>query len=205
MDPESALRGTPDRFRYAPFRPSFTRRFDRSLAVGRTAKDNQDYGSEEILATCHFRIYRSIGGDHPDVGRRRFASRVATYLILRAIGQLTPCTNPGNWDPVTMTNVPGRGAQLWCEELQEADLENWISEGLSGGAYNKVIRWAFEKQGSYGGQPPAVDVYIDDGRAGEYPFQQVHWANQSMWNRNAPDGAARPPERRRRARRTTST
>lgn len=87
-----------------------------------------------------------------------------------------------------MTNVPGRGAQLWCEELQEADLENWVSEGLSGGAYNKVIRWAFEKQGSYGGQPPAVDVYIDDGRAGEYPFQQVHWANQSMWNRNAADG-----------------
>lgn len=190
MDPESALRGTADRFRYAPFRPSSpsnARRFDRPWLWG-GVEDDQDYGSEQILATCHFRIYRSIGGDHPDVGRRRFASRVATYLILRAIGQLTPGTNPGNWDPITMTNVPGRGAQLWCEELQEADQENWISEGLSGGAYNKVIRWAFEKQGSYGGQPAAADVYIDDGRAGEYPFQQVHWANQSMWNRHAPDG-----------------
>jgi zinc metalloprotease ZmpB len=187
MDPESALRGTVDRFRYAPFRPSLVRRFDRTWLWG-GPEDDQNYNSEQILATCHFRIYRSIGGDHPDVGRRRFASRVATYLILRAIGQLTPGTNPDNRDPATMTDVPGRGAQLWCEELQEADRENWISEGLSGGAYNKVIRWAFEKQGSYGGQPPAVDVYIDDGRAGEYPFRQVHWANQSMWNRNAPDG-----------------
>jgi zinc metalloprotease ZmpB len=174
MDPESALRGTADRFRYAPFRPALVRRFDRTWVWG-GPEDDGGYGSEQILATCHFRIYRSIGGDHPDIGRRRFASRVGTYLILRAIGQLTPGTNPGD-------------AQLWCEELQEADLENWISEGLSGGAYNKVIRWAFEKQGSYGGQPPAVDVYIDDGRGGEYPFQQVHWANQSMWNRQANDG-----------------
>ena len=187
MDPDSALRGTVDRFRYAPFRPSLVRRFDRTWLWG-GPEDDQGYGSEEILATCHFNIYRSIGGDHPDLGRRRFASRVATYLILRAIGQLTSGTNPSNRDPVAMIDVPGRGAQLWCEELQGEDLENWVSEGLSGGAYNKVIRWAFEKQGSYGGQPPAVDVYIDDGRAGEYQFQQVHWANQSMWNRNAPDG-----------------
>jgi zinc metalloprotease ZmpB len=33
-----------------------------------------------------------------------------------------------------------------------------------------------------------VDVYIDDGRAGEYQFQEVHWHNTSMWNRNAADG-----------------
>ena len=187
MDPESGLRGTASRFDYAPFHPTITRRFDRTWLWG-SANDNQGYGSEEILATCHFRMYRAIGGDHPDVGRRRFASRVATYLILRATGQLTPGTNPSNWNPVSLTNVAGRGAQLWCEQLQEADLENWTSEGLSGGAYNKVIRWAFEEQGSYGGAPPAVDVYIDDGRAGEYQFQQVHWANQSMWNRNAADG-----------------
>jgi hypothetical protein len=175
MDPESALRGTDKRFQYAPFRPGTPRRFDRTWQWG-GPEDDKGYGSEQILATCHFRIYRSIGGDHEhDLGRRLFASRAATYLILRAIGQLTPVTSPGT-------------ADLWCEQLQKADLENWLSEGLSGGAYNKVIRWAFEKQGSYGGTPPAVDVYIDDGRAGEYDFQPVHWANQSMWNRNAPDG-----------------
>ncbi len=223
MDPESKLRelGLTERFRYAPFRP-FTvvpapgvpieRRFDRGVgawawggpvvfdAMGNfLSGDDGGYGSEEILATCHFRIYRSIGGDHADLGRRRFASRVMTYLILRTIGNLTAGTNPSNWDPVAMATVPGRGAQLWCEEMQDTDLENWASEGLSGGAYNKVIRWAFEKQGSYqpsraptpvitAGAPPAVDVYIDDGRGGEYQFQTVHWQNMSMWNRNASDG-----------------
>jgi hypothetical protein len=190
MDPESGLRALPERFRYAPFRPFTTeRRFDRpvtSWAWNGGANDDGGYGSEQILATCHFRMYQSIGGDHSNLGRRQFASRAATYLILRTISNLTPGTNPN--DP-----------ELWCEEMQAADLENWTSEGVFGGAYNKVVRWAFEKQGSYQpagaptpvttvGAPPQVDVYIDDGRAGEYQFQAVHWHNTSMWNRNSADG-----------------
>lgn len=208
MDPESALRTVAERFRYAPFRPIpvvsgvvMERRFDRDVATwawGSTvvsgpapnfpliSGDDGNYGSEQILATCHFRIYRSLGGDSPDVNRRLFASRMATYLILRTIGNLTAGTNPND-------------AELWCEEMQDTDLENWTSEGLSGGAYNKVIRWSFEKQGSYqpagavppfnaAGAPPAVDVYIDDGRAGEYQFIYAHWQNQSIWNRNTADG-----------------
>ena len=198
MDPESQLRalGLPERFRYAPFRPFTTeRRFDRDVAAGwawggsqdpGTGQGSEGYQSEQILATCHFRIYRSIGGDHDSLGRRKFASRVVTYLILRTISNLTPVTNPSN-------------AEQWCEEMQDTDLEDWTSEGLAGGAYNKVIRWAFEKQGSYqpagaptpvttAGAPPAVDVYINDGRNGEYQFQAAHWQNMSMWNRNSPDG-----------------
>lgn len=194
-DPESALRALPERFRYAPFRPFTTeRRFDRDIAGGWAWGGSQDpgsgsgsagYRSEQILATCHFRIYRSIGGDADDVNRRKFASRVTTYLILRTTAELTGGVSPPN-------------AQAWCEEMQDADLENWVSEGLDGGAYNKVIRWAFEKQGSYQplgaptpvttpGAPPAVDVYFDDGRAGEYQFQAVHWHNMSIWNRQHPD------------------
>lgn len=189
MDPDSALRSVPERFRYAPFRPFTTeRRFDRPVTTWAwgSANDDGGYGSEQILATCHFRLYRSIGGDHSSLGRRQFAARVATYLILRTIGNLTPGTNPS--DP-----------QIWCEKMQDTDLQNWTSEGLSGGAYNKVIRWAFEQQGCYQpvgapspvttpGAPPEVDVYIDDGRAGAYQFQAVHWQNMSMWNRNSPDG-----------------
>lgn len=204
MDPESALRALPERFRYAPFRPfTVERRFDRTGAAwawgspvvlnanGVTLSgDDEAYGSEQILATCHFRLYRSIGGDHADVGRRRFAARAATYLILRTIQGLTVGTNPSNFDPVLGTDVVGRGAELWCEAMQDSDLENWTSEGLAGGAYNKVIRWAFEEPGTYGGEPPAVDVHIDDGRGGEYPFQPVHWHNASMWNRHDPDGLA---------------
>lgn len=188
MDPDSALRALPDRFRYAPFRPALNRRFDRPVAAwawGSAGNDDGGYGSEEILATCHFRLYRAIGGDHADLNRRRFASRAATYLILRTTGNLTPGTNP---------NSP----EAWCDEMQAADLQNWTSEGLFGGAYNKVARWAFEKQGAYQpvaapanvttpGAPPPVDVYIDDGRAGEYDFQPVHWHNTAMWNRNSAD------------------
>jgi hypothetical protein len=194
MDPESALRALPERFRYAPFRPFTTeRRFDRGVTDGWLWGGDKDinddfyqYQREQILASCHFRIYRSLGGDADDVNRRKFASRATTYLILRTIGELTSMSNPSE-------------AQDWCEAMQDADLLNWASEGLDGGAYNKVVRWAFEKQGNYQsagaptpvttvGAPPAVDVYIDDGRAGEYQYIYAHWQNQSMWNRNTNDG-----------------
>jgi hypothetical protein len=97
------------------------------------------------------------------------------YLILRAISTLTPGTNPAN-------------AIGLCNAEMAVDLLNWTSEGIFGGAYNKVIRWAYEKQGLFGGKPPAVDVYIDDGRHGEYQYQPVHWNTTTIWNRNAADG-----------------
>ena len=65
---------------------------------------------------------------------------------------------------------------------------NWTSEGHSGGAYEKVIRWAFEKQGLFGGKPPNVDVYIDDGRHGEYEYKSDHTSCAAIWNRRADDG-----------------
>ena len=37
------------------------------------------------------------------------------------------------------------------------------------------------------GAPPAVDVYIDDGRHGEYQHQPVHWNCQNVWNRRFAD------------------
>jgi zinc metalloprotease ZmpB len=196
-DPESLLRALPERFRYAPFRAGLDRWMNRDVAAGWGWGGSQDpgpgsggfasgYRSEQILATCHFRIYRSIGGDSDNLGRRWFASRVVTYLILRTVGALTPATNPND-------------ALTWCNRLIATDQLDWTFEGLAGGAYNKVIRWAFEQQGLFqppgaptpvttAGAPPAVDVYIDDGRGGEYPYQPIHWNNTSIWNRNAADG-----------------
>ena len=143
--------------------------------------------AEQILATTLFRIYRSIGGDSSDINRKRFASRMMAYLILRAISTLTPTTNPDN-------------ALNFAVALMAVDLLNWTTEGVFGGAYNKVIRWSFEKQGLYQppgaplppnviteGVPPPVDVYIDDGRHGEYQFQPIHWNNTSIWNRRMAD------------------
>lgn len=187
-DPDSALRTTADRFISFPW-VNIGRRHDRAVAAGWAwggVNDQNGYASEQILCTTHFRIYRSIGGDSSQLNMRQFAARFMPYLILRAVGSLTPATNP--------PNVTG-----YVNALLAADLGDWTSEGHAGGAYGKVIRWAFEKQGLFQpagaptpviteGAPPAVDVYIDDGRHGEYPFQPVWWENQSIWNRRHPDG-----------------
>lgn len=187
-DPESLLRelSLVERFRYTPFRP--IRWMNRDVATGwgwGGANDVGGYSSEEILATTHFRIYRVIGGDSDDLDRRRLASRVVSYLILRAVGDLTPMTNPAT-------------AGDWCTRLMATDAFDWTSEGLTGGAYHKVIRWAFEVQGLFRppaapttdpGAPPEVDVYIDDGRAGIYEPYLADFANTpDVWSRRFPDG-----------------
>jgi len=189
-DPESLLRqmGLVERFRYTPFRP--IRWMNRDVASGwgwGGANDTGGYNSEEILATTHFRIYRSLGGDSNNLDRRRFACRTVTYLILRAVGDLTPMTNPGT-------------ADAWCTRLIATDAFDWTSETLVGGAYHKVIRWAFEVQGLFRpagapttdpGAPPPVDVYIDDGRAGTYlPYLEDFASTADIWNRRFPDGGA---------------
>jgi hypothetical protein len=79
--------------------------------------------------------------------------------------------------------------------------------GRVGGTAHKVIRWAFEKQGLYvtpgaplradgSGDPPPIDVYIEDGRHGEYPYTPNWLADPSaVWNRHQSDGgsADQPP------------
>jgi hypothetical protein len=167
-----------DRFESFPWVSFIGRRHDRSIASGwgwGGANDVGSYSSEQILATTHFRVYRSIGGDSTDLGRRQFAARCMAYLMLRAVGTLTPLSNPSS---------PAQ----FLAALLAADAGNWTSEGVFGGAYGKVLTWAFEKQNLNAGAPPSVDVYIDDGRAGEYPYLPVHWATTTIWNRRSPDG-----------------
>jgi hypothetical protein len=176
----------PDRFVSFPW-VNIGRRHDRPVAGGwgwGGANDVGGYSSEQILATSHFRLYRSIGGDSASQPRCEFAAASAVYLILRGVSQLTPATNPPN-------------ALAWEQQLESADAGVWTrtnpAETHAGGAYHKVIRWAFEKQGLFRpgppvtveGKPPLVDVYIDDGRHGEYPFQPNHWSCTDIWNRLA--------------------
>jgi hypothetical protein len=196
-DPSSQA---PDRFLTFPWIAIANRRHDRAVAAGfgwsgniplhkfDPALDRDGYNNEQILSTTMFRVYRSIGGDSSDIAMQRFAARVTCYLMLNAIGTLTPATNPPD-------------AEHFADALMVADAADWASEGLSGGAYKKVIRWAFEKQGMYQssgaakpnnleGDPPAVDLYIEDGRHGEYQFQPNHWSCQAIWNRRLNDGGA---------------
>ena len=167
-----------DRFLLAPFVPAVPRRSDRTVAAGwgwGGVNDVGGYSSEQILSTTMFRVYRSIGGDSTSVARREFAARCMTYLMLRAVGTLTPMSNPGS---------PAQ----FLSALLTADAGNWTSEGVYGGAYGKVFTWSFEKQNLNGGAKPSVDVYIDDGRAGEYQYLPVHWATTTIWNRRHADG-----------------
>ena len=166
-----------DRFETFPWVSFIGRRHDRPVPAWGWggANDVGGYSSEQILATTLFRAYRSIGGDSATLSRQQFAARFMVYLILRAVGTLTPMSNPGS-------------PAAFLTALTTADAGDWTSEGYFGGAYGKVLKWAFEKQNLNAGVPPAVDVYIDDGRGGEYQFQPVHWANASIWNRRNPDG-----------------
>ena len=174
-----------DRFLSFPWVTS-TRRHDRSVVAGwgwggvndtgiNIAAGNFGYLSEQILSTTMFRAYRSIGGDSTRLSRREFAARCMAYLMLRAVGTLTPLSNP---------NSPA----LFLDALLTADSVNWTSESIFGGAYGKVLTWSFEKQNLNNGAPPNVDVYIDDGRAGEYEYLPVYWETETIWNRRIADG-----------------
>lgn len=171
--------GTNDRFALAPFSfPGGLRRADRAVGSGwgwGGANDVGGYPSEEILMTCNFRTYRAIGGDSDQFTKREFAARMMAYLLLRAVGTLSPVSNPG--DPA-----------LFLDALLTADAGDWTTENLFGGAYEKVLIWSFEKQDLDGGTPPIVDVFIDDGRGGEYDYLADFTDTQTIWNRNAPDG-----------------
>ncbi len=178
----------PDRFQTFPWiLPN--RRHDRPVAGGWGWDGTNDiggYSSEQILSTTMFRIYRSLGGDSTSLDLQRYAARWTAYLIIRAIGSLAS-------SPIT----PTPHASVFATALQNADIGTSIFEGIGGGAVHKVIRWGFEKQGLYRapgapttaeGAPPAVDLYIDDGRAGEYSFLPNHWSTTEIWNRLSPDG-----------------
>ena len=129
-----------------------------------------------------FRVYRVTGGDDTDINVKKFAARYLAYLILRAIGTLTATTT----DP-----------RVFVTALQDADDLTVNFEGHPGGAWHKVIRWSFEKQGLFQppgaptpvtqpGAPPDVDVFINDGRNGEYePYLTNLGASPGVWNRLA--------------------
>lgn len=166
------------------------RRHDRAIADGWAwfgPRWNTQYGGEQVLSTTLFRFYRAIGGDSPHLPTQRRAAEVTAYLIFKAIGLMT-----------ATTPLP----EVFVGHLQTADRTTPSFKGIPGGALHKVVRWAFEKQGLFQpgaapgqpqtvnreGNPPAVDVYIDDGRGGEYTYLANHWSCQDMWCRRRPDG-----------------
>jgi len=189
-DPHSKA---PDRFLTFPWitvsTPSLDRRHDRPIAGGWAwggVNDDGNYGSEQILSTSHFRAYLSMGGGSREVCDREWASRYLTFLIIYGVGTLTQATNPADPEP-------------WADRLQLLDRATPVFEGHPGGAVHKVIRWAFEQQGAYqpagsptpvttAGAPPDIDIFINDGRNGEYAYSDDFCHSLEIWNRNCADG-----------------
>ena len=189
-DPGSSALDRFDPFPWVQAGTPIGRRHDRSIAAGWAwfgPQYNTQYRGEQILSTTLFRFYQAIGGDAASLSTRRRASQTTAYLIFKAIGLLS-----------STTQFP----EVFVTSLQEADKTTMDFKGIPGGALHKVIRWAFEKQGLFQpaarpgqgntvstvGNPPDVDVYIDDGRAGEYQYLANHWSCQDMWVRRSPDG-----------------
>jgi hypothetical protein len=191
-DPRSIA---PDRFATFPWltlaNPGIDRRHDRPVGGGwawRGVNDDGGYGSEQILSTSHFRLYLALGGASKRLCDREFASRYTAYLILYAVGLLTPATN---------SPTP----EDWTARLMQADRLTTSFEGQPGHCIHKVARWAFEKQGAFPnpmaplpitgpGQPPDIDVFIDDGRNGEYDYATDLYHGTATWNRLEPDNGA---------------
>ena len=184
LDPDS---NAPDRFNTFPWISAIVRRHDRDVAAGWAwggANDDTQYSSEQILSTTLFRLYRSTGGDSGNVDMRRLAARFAAYLTIKGIGMLAATTT----DP-----------DVYATAMMDADTGTTEFEGIAGGTMHKVIRWTFEKQGLYQpagaptpvaseGDPPDVDVYIDDGRNGEYQYLGNFWNTTAIWNRLTASG-----------------
>lgn len=170
--------------------PGFSRRNDRTIAAGWAwfgPNWNTQYGGEQVMTATMWRAYQSIGGGSTWLPTRRRASETVAFLIFKAIGLLT-----------ATTQFP----EVFEANLETADKTTPQFKGVSGGALHKVIRWSFEKQGLFQpsaspgqgnnvntvGNPPDVDVYIDDGRNGEYQYLANHWSCQDMWVRRNSDG-----------------
>ena len=187
----------PDRFKRSPFMnvSSGLRRHDRDVTLGWAWGGVKDAPGalerRQILSTTIFRAYRSTGGDDAhsnaatQLARREFAARYLSYLMIGAVGTMTDAAPPASADD-------------FATALIDFDQANADFEGHPGGAFHKVIRWAFEKQGLYqpagaptpvvsAGAAPAVDVYIDDGRNGEYEWQQNFWNTTDIWSSRTAD------------------
>lgn len=185
--------GAADRFESFPW-SGIGRRHDRAIGSGWAydgSEDDGGYGTEQILSTTLFRLYQMTGGDYLGYSAdQEFAAKWIVKTILQTVSELTPVSNPNNADELS-------------DAMQSSEIGITTPFlGIPGGHLHKVIRWSFEKQGAYLPAPPAspgtntsegdpesVDVYIDDGRNGEYsPMLWNFWNTTDIWNRLMPDG-----------------
>ncbi len=165
-------------------------------------RDPAGYNSEQILSSTLFRLYCAFGGDavrrnaagkwEADVERRATAANFCAYLVVRAIASLG-----------CIETEPTSEASQFATALMEADIGtpylDYDGSKQLGGMLHKVVRWAFERQGLYQvprpgarnepGRPPAIDIYLDNGRAGTYDYRRRwHALQRALFVRHQADG-----------------
>ena len=158
------------------------------------------YRSEQLMSTSLFRLYRALGGDCqttslagieiPARVEREQASKYVSYLIMRTLASLGPA------------NVsPCASVQMFVHAMRSVDCATSGQPGPGGyigGTTNKVIQWAFERQGLYGrplpdspiigleglhGGSPQVDLQIEDKReAWDGPYTPVDLLGTSWFS-----------------------
>ncbi|WP_445219323.1 hypothetical protein ACKWRH_03435 [Bradyrhizobium sp. Pa8] len=171
-------------------------------------RDPAGYNSEQILSSTLFRLYCAAGGDavrsnqarEPDLERRRAAAYHTAYLIVRAIASLG-----------AVETEPTGEASQFATALMDADVGtpdlDYEGSTQRGGMLHKVVRWTFEQQGLYQtsspgqnrpGSAPPIDIYVDDGRKGQYQYSDtwsalpaVLWVQHSEGD-SAPHETPRP-------------
>jgi hypothetical protein len=174
------------------------RRHDRPVSGGRGwggVNDTGGYNSEQVLSTTLFRAYQAIGGDSGDFNTQQWAAQYVVYLIVGGIASLAT-------SPITPTPSP----DIFATAMMNADAGTLGFDNQPGGEIRKVIQWSFEKQGLYQpsgapmpvttqGAPPAVDVYVDDGRNGEYQYLVTSGTQQTSGTDSTPTEGrlTRPP------------
>ena len=133
-------RSAPDRFLTFPWVSLIGRRHDRPVGGGWAWGGVQDDGGYSPSRSSAPRTSASTGASEatrPSLAMRQFAARVTAL----------PDPPRGRHADAQHQSVATRAAG--SARCSTADTGDWTSEGLSGGAYGKVIRWAFEKQGLF--------------------------------------------------------
>ncbi len=146
------------------------------------------YLEEQMLSSSIFRLYRALGGDTlDDTATRKRAARLCAHLVIRALMLCGPAMV-----------VPVRSADAWVSAMIDADIGSRArdADDPQGGCLHKVVRWAFEQQGLFAtddpgidldgaGQPPAVDLWIEDRRPsadGGYQPVPLRWGASEPWH-----------------------
>jgi hypothetical protein len=133
------------------------------------------YDKGALWCATTFELYRKLGGDSTDADRRTAARDLAIRLHLLGYAHV----------PIQNATIPQMAQAI---EAADWNLGGWrYPDGL----HRKVIQEVFAGRSVGGYAPPAVDVYVDDGRAGRYgtadgtdDFEKVLWKED---HRDAPD------------------